>query len=324
MFAGTKLSFSKYAAAKVGTDVLSSGKKLYKESKKLGKAMSSSGAADPSNVASTGEVVNQAHELITIASGMDFDAVKEVLTSDVTHSLVGELTPFIGILMSGYKSAKSWRAVAKNARDLYKADYYLEGVLPGDPTAAAEAVNQCVKRFLAANSAEAIRNSAALGVKVGGLFADFGTATTAAAGAASVAAKLLQELVILGIDYRDMKAGNERLKDPATLDFTVFQDCPVLGCYLISCSDTSMMVNLLVSDMGKVGWQDKVEKMKKTQLDPLIKNASKAIISSHLTLDGLKSNKGIVQTPGFLDRQKANLANNFNKLISSKAKAALN
>ena len=52
-----------------------------------------------------------------------------------------------------------------------------------------------------------------------------------------------------------------------------------------------MIANFFVAEMGLPGWMDKVEKMKKTQLDLLIKNANKAIVSSHLTLDGLKSNK---------------------------------
>ena len=105
------------------------------------------------------------------------------------------------------KAASSWRAVVGNARDLYKSNHYLEGVLPGEPSAAAEAVVETIKRFLAANTVDAVANTASAATKIAGLFADFGTATTAAVGAARAAAKLIQELAILGRDYHDMKAG---------------------------------------------------------------------------------------------------------------------
>ena len=113
-----------------------------------------------------------------------------------------------------------------NARDLYKSDYYLEGVLPGDPQAAAEAVVVIIKRFLAANTADAVRNTAAASTKIAGLFADMGTATTAAIGTASALSKLIQELYILGRDYTEMKAGNKRLLDPGSLDMTIFKPAP--------------------------------------------------------------------------------------------------
>jgi hypothetical protein len=163
-----------------------------------------------------------------------------------------------------------------------------------------------------------VRNTAAASTKIAGLFADMGTATTAAIGTASALSKLIQELYILGRDYTEMKAGNKRLIDPGTLDMTVFKDCPILGCYIISCSDTSMVANFFVADMGLPGWMDKVEKMKKTQLDPLIKNANKAIVSSHLTLDGLKANKGTFKEKTML----ANLKEQFNRLIKSNASRA--
>ena len=47
-----------------------------------------------------------------------------------------------------------------------------------------------------------------------------------------------------------MKAGNRRLYSPNSLDLTVFQDCPVLGCYMLTCSDTSLVANFFVADPG--------------------------------------------------------------------------
>jgi len=322
LFADTQLTFGKYAKARIlknaGSDALSLGNSC--RTMVQGIRTGSSSAAALSQV---GDIHTNAMEFLRLATNLhDISDVVDAVGSEALHSLVSEITPFIGVITSSIKSVKSWRAVVINARDLYKADYYLEGVLPGDPSAAADAVLVCIKRFLAANTADAIRNTTSASTKIAGLFADMGTATTAVIGAVSALSKLIQELAILGRDYTEMKAGNALLKNSATLDLNLFRVCPVLGCYLISCSDTSNVANFFVSDIGLPGWMDKVEKMKKNQLDPLIKNANKAITSSHLTLEGLKQNKGTFAEKGMLDKLKDNIKYNFNKLIQSKAKLA--
>ena len=320
MFADTQLTFGKYSKAKIVKNSLSDAKELGSSCKEMVKGIRT-GASTASALSQTGDIHRNASEFLSIATNLhDISDVVDAVGSESLHSLISEMTPFIGVISSSLKSVKSWRAVVGNARDLYKGDYYLEGVLPGDPTAAAEAVLVCIKRFLAANTADAVRNTASASTKIAGLFADLGTATTAAIGAASALSKLIQELAILGRDYTEMKAGNLLLKDSAKLDLNLFRVCPVLGCYLISCSDTSNVANFFVSDIGLPGWMDKVEKMKKTQLDPLIKNANKAITTSHLTLEGLKSNKGTFAEKGMLDKLKDNIKYSFNKLIQSNAK----
>ncbi len=318
MFEGTNLSFGKWAREKSVKNALSDAKSVGSNIKTMVKGIQT-GSTTAATMPNFGLVQQHAHELIQISMNLhDMSDVVQALTSEVLQQLVHEMVPLIGVLTSTYKSVKSWRAVVMNARDLYKSDYYLEGVLPGDPQAAAEAVIVIIKRFLAANTADAVRNTAAASTKIAGLFADMGTATTAAIGAASALSKLIQELYVLGRDYTEMKAGNKRLESPDTLDMTCFQDCPLLGCYLISCSDTSMVANFFVADMGLPGWMDKVEKMKKTQLDPLIKNANKAIVSSHLTLNGLKANKGTFAEKSMF----ANMKEQFNRLIKSNASRA--
>jgi hypothetical protein len=321
MFEGTHLTFAKYAREKSVKNALSDASSLASSTKSLVSGIKS-GAKTASAISQVSDLHSNATQFLQIATNLhDISDVVSAVGSEVMHSMISEITPFIGVVTSSYKAAKSWRAVVANARDLYKGDYYLEGVLPGDPTAAATAVLTCIKRFLAANTADAARNTASAATKIAGLFADMGTATTAAIGAASALAKLIQELAILGRDYTEMKAGNLVLdsSDPAALSVAVFKVCPLLGCYLIACSDTSMIVNLFLVDMGMPGWMDKVEIMKKNQLDPLIKNANKAIVSSHLTLEGLKANKGTFAEKGFFDKVKANLKHQFNQLIKSNA-----
>ena len=322
LFAGTSLTFAKYSREKIVKNALSDAADLGSAAKDLVSGIQSGGTTAAA-LSTLGDIRSNGLEFIQIASNLRGNSeLLEALGTEVLPNLVSEITPFIGVLTSSYQSVKSWRAVVANARDLYKADYYLEGVLPGDPSAAAEAVTVVIKRFLAANTADATRNTAAAATKIAGLFADLGTTSTAAIGLASALSKVIQELAILGRDYLEMKAGNALLKNPATLDMNVFKVCPTLGCYLLACSDTSMVLNFFVADIGLPGWMTKVEAMKKTQLDPLIKNANEAIITSHLSLDGLKATKGSVAELGILDRIKESIKHHFNELISSNASRA--
>lgn len=59
------------------------------------------------------------------------------------------------------------------------------------------------------------------------------------------------------------------------------------------------MANMFVAGIGLPGWMDRVEEMKKTQMEPLIKIASKNIAGSRLQLEGLASDKGTYVKKGF-------------------------
>jgi hypothetical protein len=110
------------------------------------------------------------------------------------------------------------------------------------------------------------------------------------------------------MNIKDMRAGNARLAKPATLDLTVFGECPILGCYLLTCADTSTVANFFVADIGLPGWMDRVEALKRKQMDPLLKIASKAIDASPLQLEGLGSNKGTHVKKGFFAGIKSKVA----------------
>jgi hypothetical protein len=188
LFDGTELTFAKYSRQKCIKNALSDAASLASQTEKLIKGVKT-GSKTASAISQAGDIHTNANEFIQIASGItDYSDVVHAVGSEVLHSLVSEMTPFIGVITSSLKAASSWRAVVANARDIYKSDYYLKGVLPGDPEAAAEAVVETIKRFLAANTVDAVANTASAATKIAGLFADLGTATTAAVGAARAAA----------------------------------------------------------------------------------------------------------------------------------------
>jgi len=295
MFGGTKLKFGSASMLSSGKSLLSSGKKLKSGVDKLAK-----GGSTASKVASV-PGMKEAFEnfMVECADVENIHDVIEAIGGEVLHELVSEVTPYLGVVTSTVKLAKAGKAVAQDGYNLYKSDEYKNGFRMGDPSAAAEAIQAIIKRDLAQHSVKLGQQTVATGAKIGGLFADFGTATTAAIGVANTLASLGLQLFSLGLDIKDMRAGNKRLAAPNTLDLTVFGECPILGCYLLTCADTSAVANMFVADIGLPGWMDKVELMKKKQMDPLLKIANKNIMGSHLQLEGLSSNKGTHAKKGF-------------------------
>jgi hypothetical protein len=304
MFSGTQLKFGTMGALSTGKDLLSGGKKLHGAGNKL--AQGGSSAAKLTSAPGIKAAVEG-----FISQCADVDGIQDVVAvigGDAMSELLAEITPVIGVLFSAGKLAKATQAVVEDARNLYKFDDYRNGFRPGDPQAAADAIKTIIQRDLARHSVDLARQATATGTKIAGLFADMGTATTVAIGMANTLAGLGLKLFALGLNIKDMRAGNARLAKPATLDLTVFGECPILGCYLLTCADTSTVANFFVADIGLPGWMDRVEAMKSKQMDPLLKIASKAIEASPLQLEGLASNKGTHVKKGFFAGIKAKVA----------------
>ncbi|BFI96609.1 MAG: hypothetical protein RSP_21190 [Rhodanobacter sp.] len=295
MFNGTKLKFGTTSVLSSGKSLLSSGKSLKSGVSKLAK-----GGGTASKAASVPGMQEAFRDfMVQCADVENIHEVIEAIGGEALHELVAEVTPYLGVFTSAVKLAKAGKAVAEDGYHLYKSDDYKRGFRMGDPYAAAEAIQVIIKRDLAQHSVKLAQQTVATGAKIGGLFADFGTGTTAAIGVANTLASIGLQLFSLGLDIKDMRAGNKRLAQPNSLDLTVFNDCPVLGCYLLTCADTSAVANMFIADIGLPGWMDRMEAMKKKQMDPLLKIASKNISSSRLQLEGLASDKGTHVKKGF-------------------------
>lgn len=295
-FKGTRLKFGSTDRTAVAKKLLTSAKKA----RSTGNKLAGPAKTTASTVSSIPGVEKAVKEFIVQCADLDgIEDVIEALTSAVLADIIAEVVPVVGVLVSGGKLAKAGKAVVEDGYNLYQCGHYKKGFLRGDPLAAAEAVQSLIKRDLGKHSVQLAQQATATGAKIAGLFADMGTGTTAAIGLANALATLGLELFYLGLTIKDMRAGNRRLATPETLDLTVFEDCPILGCYLLTCADTSSVANFFVADIGLPGWMDKVEKIKKTQMDPMLKIARKNINESRIQLEGLAQNKATHQSKGF-------------------------
>jgi len=313
MFTGTKLVFGITAKRTVAYKVAKSGKKIKSNIKKLKTDSAATKAVSNSQIRQT------VKEFIIVSADVEnINEISEVITEGALQELIAEVTPVFGVFFSAGKAAQAWRAVVKDTQNLYRHSDYRTGALSGDPLAAADAVKVIIKRELTKHTANAARQTTAAGVKFAGLFADLGTATNAGIGLGNTLAGLVIELYSLGLDIKDMRAGNKHLQTPENISLKVFEDCPLLGCYLLACSDTSNVANFFVADIGLPGWMDKVEMLKKTKLDPLITISNKAITSSYLHLDGLRCDKGIHKKASTLGKLKKNIKTNFGRFVRAR------
>lgn len=299
MFTGTKLCFGKGKITSAARDVADEGYEVFREAKKVREALG--GNPDSWSAFAPTEIKSKADDFLATCADVDgIDDVLTAITSEALHDLVKEIQPVFGIAAGGANVIEAARKVRDEAKMIYNQDHYRTGFRPGDPQAAADSVMQILRRELTKGSIDLTRHSASTGSKIAGLFVDLGTASNLAISVANAVAGLGLALFQLGLEIKDLKAGNRRLETPQTLSADVFNECPILGCYLLTCSDTSTVANFFLSDIGMPGWQERFEEMKRTKMDPLLKVASTAIQDSRLQLEGLACDKGMYHaSPGF-------------------------
>jgi hypothetical protein len=196
-------------------------------------------------------------------------------------------TPYLGCIKGGVDAAKSLYGAVDDVRDSFRAIEALPIVNVGAPQQALQSVSQLLDRRAndgftkgTVQTVEAIVNTALIASGYGGI----------ATGAVSLGSKIAVLAVIIrrrGMEWREMKAGRDALNFPKTLSPAVFSKCPLLGCYLLTSSDTSAIV-LTCFASGRPpphGWMDQVEANKRF-LDPILEKAKSFIADSVWTLEG--------------------------------------
>lgn len=319
MFKGATIVYGKTSAAGSAKTVVSAGATVYRNASQLASLGSTATKA-----AASGGVRAQAEQLILDAVGVEqIGDLIEVITNHALTELVKEMMPYVGIIMSSYKAGIAWKAVVDQARKEMGWDDYTDFILPGDPLAACAGVRTILRRNIARDTTQATIQTAAVASKIAGLAGDFGSgATTTVIGLASGLASLAVELTQLGIDIREMRAGNKRLAKPESLDKTIFHECPLVGSYLIAYSPTSMVLNFFVADIGLPGWMDRIEQFKKEGLDPILETAEEQITRSRITITGFNTGKGVVAEKSIGQKLASlnykNIKFQFNRVVRSK------
>jgi hypothetical protein len=215
------------------------------------------------------------------------------------------VVPYLGCITGGINAAKSLYGAVDDVRDGFRAVEALPIVNLGAPQVALGSVSQLLDRRAndqftkgLVQALEATVNAALIGSGAGGV----------ASSAVSLASKIAVLSVIIrrrGLEWQEIKAGRRALQQPKLLTPAVFHECPLLGCYLLTCSDTSAIV-LSCMASGRPpprGWMNQVEANKRF-LDPILGKAKSFIVDAVWTLEGpnLSSKGRIVDQRPWVER----------------------
>lgn len=233
------------------------------------------------------EVVKAANEMFgtQIAMVRDFaaQAVAETGTATLVQTIehVASMLPIISLVADGTKMLAYWGQAIYNGYQQYNASTHAFAIERGDPAAAFDAVQLLLARETANQVAKASITSAAFGANVALHAAKGAGAVLApAVGAAKAAANAARIIAKFAIEYRETVQVNKVLKNPGNLDLRAFKTCPLLGAYMLVCSDTSDLVAMLFDEFGQAGWMGDMEQLIKHHIHPAQKHAAGLVQSS--------------------------------------------
>ena len=253
---------------------------------------------------------NKIHDATEFAGKLCGGNARTILGSsfDQVKTSLGELMPLLGILKGGASLAGKLYTIADNAWMKYRTcENARSSFAPGDPSAALDAVMVCITREMAEAGVDAAMIAAKLAADITAAIVTGGAGVIAGqiTSAANAAGKLAKDLYLFSRDQKEIGPANELIRQEQ-FDLTLFKASPLLGCYVIACSDWSAVVAMAVSSYGKPGFKVQVEVMKK-KADPVILKSGDLVRKSRYEIPGSASWKGIVAEKSTLDKLKAKL-----------------
>lgn len=274
----------------------------------------------------------------TCVGAETMNEVMQLLGVNVIEQVVGAVSsaaPFFGSAMTGGNALFHLGKAFWNTYRLTRTHFHQKVLLTGDPEAAGKAIYRLIRREvtrefldfgrLSAQFTVSITGDVLTVVGIGASPVSFGGTALLAGGTAMMApaaalvsavAKLAHTLFLVGRELREMRKGNKRLESPETLDRTIFEDCPIIGCYLLTSSNTSDLLGFETDMIGKPGWMDEVERMHSKHLVPLIEEASRAIRLSRYRLTNLPCSKSnYVYGDGLMESYHRTKLNTRQKII---------
>lgn len=202
-----------------------------------------------------------------------------------------DCAPLIGTLTSGGKTVKSLVMMIFNQLDAMEMEERRGDVRPGDAGAALNAIIRIIDEEFVRNGKEAAIHGSAFAAKAALLCAM--VPGDSIVGAAEGLLMLIHNLYELAKKYKQMNAANEKIA-AGNIDVTIFNTCPILGCYYICVQGDFTIMNFDVANMGKSNWTQEVLRLKHA-LQPVKKKAQDFIASSSIIVEGMEKMQGVYQ-----------------------------
>ncbi|MEQ1763118.1 MAG: hypothetical protein ABL984_08240 [Pyrinomonadaceae bacterium] len=221
------------------------------------------------------------------------EIIQQVFGNSI-ENFIFEVTPLIGMISSGGKATMDWVGVARNLVSAMQMEDRTQNVRAGDASAALQSMIAVIDRQIKKQTADGVIHTTAFSAKAAAAAADFGTATTAAIGVVESVAILLNTLVDIVTDAKQMVAGNKLIVEQK-IDLDLFNTCPILGCYYIAVQDHSTIMNFEIANMGRDNWRQEAERLKYA-IKPVLAKAAELISKSRIEIKGMEQAKGVYQS----------------------------
>lgn len=242
-------------------------------------------------VAGASSGANEFKELITQLFGgvhspkdISFHLLKEtgLGLDDMARSVV----PLISCISSGVSMVVSWIRLAKAVYQQRDVGSQKSFVNSGDMGEAFEALERLLLRKVHQEEVSASIQTADFTARAAASCADFGVISGSVIGVVSSLSKLVQKLYLLGREYFETRAARTLLAQ-GIIDCRLFNAYPLMGAYMLACSDLSEIIVMTRAEQikqgvlfGAEGWMDDVEYIKKKHIDPIMKAAASLMNSS--------------------------------------------
>ena len=219
--------------------------------------------------------------MLESATGVSAADLKAFLPSALDPSILSNVAPFVGIVRSGERLIQHIRDFYGTAVQRYRSIHAVAALHGGNAKAAGEAVKKMLQKALVAGALDIGRTASQFTVGLASACIDGGMMVNLVASVQ----KLIQRLVLIGLDISERNSAMSCLRK-GVFNRDVFKASPLLGCYYLTCSNTSDIVGLLAAPGGDEDWMSKVEKSKK-YIDPLLASAREQIQKSRLEVVGI-------------------------------------
>jgi hypothetical protein len=284
LFAGAKLVVKPTALAAGVAAIGSAAKSL---------ESSVSSAAKGAKSAASGAGAASAAAVLPGAAGDSLGSATATVVNVLTKAL-----PIVGVVKGAADLLSSLYTLASSAWLKYHtAEVAKSAFAPGDPLAALEALREMLGREMKETAIDAASQVAQLGLDVAALVTTGGAALAVTSQVNKVTQNLVslcKTVYLFKQEQAEVEKANEYLQN-GPWNLSLFKYSPLLGCYLLRCSDASAIVNMAIGDYAKPGWKIEtadIEVMRK-KAEPLIIKAGELIRSARYEIPSFAYRVGI-------------------------------
>ncbi len=259
----------------------------------LSRAGNTVGAANTMN--SLRKIANQLEDCIeSILNGIPDGQKREIIDwifGTGAAEFAATCAPFIGTIMSGGKTITNVIQILVSEYEFSEINQRKGDVRPGDASAALASMLRIIDSEVAAKQKSVAIHGSAFAAKASMLCA--GVPGDSIAGAAECLMKMLHNLNELAKQYREMNEANKRIA-AGDIDVTIFNTCPILGCYYVLVGGDFTLMNFDIANMGKQNWAQEILRLK-LALEPVKKKAVELINNSSIVIEGWANVQGLHQ-----------------------------